>query len=137
MAYTWFYHCRMISDFFHPVVGGVESHLFSLGAELIHRGHRVRELPNTTYHTNRLPLGNRYNPPSSPSSGCAIPPTRSQGVSPPHTTHRVKRDTSKLPTLPPAITKHPNSRIHPTYPRTWVPVFPRARSDIPFTLIRG
>lgn len=32
---------RMVSDFFHPVVGGVEGHIYSLGTELMLRGHHV------------------------------------------------------------------------------------------------
>src|ERR1700733_6007516 len=31
----------MISDFFHPNVGGVENHIYMLGANLIKRGHKV------------------------------------------------------------------------------------------------
>ncbi|KAI0301962.1 transferase [Multifurca ochricompacta] len=31
----------MISDFFHPDVGGVENHIYMLGASLIRRGHKV------------------------------------------------------------------------------------------------
>ncbi len=31
----------MISDFFHPAVGGVENHIFMLSANLIRRGHKV------------------------------------------------------------------------------------------------
>lgn len=31
----------MISDFFHPNVGGVENHIYMLGASLIRRGHKV------------------------------------------------------------------------------------------------
>ncbi|KAG6810561.1 hypothetical protein H0H92_011315 [Tricholoma furcatifolium] len=31
----------MISDFFHPDVGGVENHIYMLGATLMHRGHKV------------------------------------------------------------------------------------------------
>lgn len=40
----------MVSDFFHPVVGGVEGHIYSLGIELMSRGHRVRP------HTILTPL---------------------------------------------------------------------------------
>ncbi|KLO14008.1 transferase [Schizopora paradoxa] len=31
----------MISDFFHPVVGGVENHIYMLSAELLRRGYKV------------------------------------------------------------------------------------------------
>ncbi|KAL4073683.1 glycosyltransferase family 4 protein [Scleroderma citrinum] len=34
----------MVSDFFHPDVGGVENHIFMLSANLIRRGHRVCHL---------------------------------------------------------------------------------------------
>lgn len=39
------YRCgRMVSDFFHPVIGGVEGHIYSLSVELQRRGHRVSGL---------------------------------------------------------------------------------------------
>ena len=31
----------MISDFFHPNVGGVENHIYMLSAELLRKGHKV------------------------------------------------------------------------------------------------
>ncbi|KAG9004719.1 hypothetical protein FRB95_005953 [Tulasnella sp. JGI-2019a] len=31
----------MVSDFFHPVVGGVENHIYMLGVNLLQRGHKV------------------------------------------------------------------------------------------------
>lgn len=34
----------MISDFFHPDVGGVENHIYMLSTELIRRGHKVRSV---------------------------------------------------------------------------------------------
>lgn len=33
--------CRMVSDFFHPNVGGVENHIYMLSINLIQRGHKV------------------------------------------------------------------------------------------------
>ena len=33
----------MISDFFHPAVGGVENHIYMLSAYLIKKGHKVRK----------------------------------------------------------------------------------------------
>ncbi|KAF2726088.1 glycosyltransferase family 4 protein [Polychaeton citri CBS 116435] len=35
------YNIAMISDFFYPQPGGVESHIYQLGTKLIDRGHRV------------------------------------------------------------------------------------------------
>lgn len=32
----------MVSDFFHPNVGGVENHIYMLSATLLKRGHKVR-----------------------------------------------------------------------------------------------
>ena len=32
---------RMISDFFHPAVGGVENHIYMLSSNLIRKGHKV------------------------------------------------------------------------------------------------
>lgn len=34
-------HLRMVCDFFHPNVGGVESHIYMLSAKLLSRGHKV------------------------------------------------------------------------------------------------
>jgi phosphatidylinositol glycan class A protein len=31
----------MVSDFFHPVAGGVEGAIYYLGVELMRRGHKV------------------------------------------------------------------------------------------------
>ena len=33
----------MITDFFHPSVGGVENHIFMLSANLIRKGHKVSD----------------------------------------------------------------------------------------------
>ena len=35
---------RMITDFFHPAVGGVENHIYMLSANLIRRGHKARTI---------------------------------------------------------------------------------------------
>ncbi len=34
----------MITDFFHPAVGGVENHIYMLAANLIQRGHKASQL---------------------------------------------------------------------------------------------
>lgn len=31
----------MVSDFFFPIIGGVEGHIYSLSVELMRRGHKV------------------------------------------------------------------------------------------------
>jgi phosphatidylinositol glycan class A protein len=46
----------MVSDFFLPVVGGVEGHIYSLGIEMVKRGHKVIVI--THHHGDRL--GVRY-----------------------------------------------------------------------------
>ena len=42
-------HCilsdhSMLSDFFHPNVGGVEGHIYQLSQCLLSRGHKVRDV---------------------------------------------------------------------------------------------
>ncbi|WVF69309.1 hypothetical protein IAT40_004085 [Kwoniella sp. CBS 6097] len=46
----------MVSDFFLPVVGGVEGHIYSLGVELMKRGHKVIVITHS--HPHRV--GIRY-----------------------------------------------------------------------------
>ncbi|OCF43934.1 phosphatidylinositol glycan, class A [Kwoniella heveanensis CBS 569] len=46
----------MVSDFFLPVVGGVEGHIYSLGVELMKRGHKVIVITHS--HPHRV--GVRY-----------------------------------------------------------------------------
>ena len=36
---------RMVCDFFHPNVGGVENHIYMLSLNLLQRGHKVSKLP--------------------------------------------------------------------------------------------
>ncbi|KAF9527444.1 glycosyltransferase family 4 protein [Crepidotus variabilis] len=51
----------MISDFFHPAVGGVENHIYMLSANLIRRGHKVIVITHS-HPPNRV--GIRYLLPS-------------------------------------------------------------------------
>jgi phosphatidylinositol N-acetylglucosaminyltransferase subunit A len=44
---------RMISDFFHPNVGGVESHIYMLSVNLMRRGHKVRVTAVRSLHTGQ------------------------------------------------------------------------------------
>lgn len=39
----------MVSDFFYPNMGGVESHLYNLSQQLIQRGHKVIDLHSRTH----------------------------------------------------------------------------------------
>jgi phosphatidylinositol glycan class A protein len=105
VGYAWlivFFHAlrpfigfySMVSDFFHPVVGGVESHIFSLGAELIQRGHRVcspsplsafllnppQVIVITHHHPPRI--GIRYLPPGLKVYHLPIPPIASGATLP-------------------------------------------------------
>lgn len=38
---------RMICDFFHPAVGGVENHVYMLGVNLMKLGHKVSKSSHT------------------------------------------------------------------------------------------
>lgn len=40
---------RMISDFFHPNVGGVENHIYMLSSQLLRRGHKVSYFKDVLY----------------------------------------------------------------------------------------
>lgn len=42
--------CRLVSDFFLPVVGGVEVHIYSLGIQLQKLGHKVRSFSRRYVH---------------------------------------------------------------------------------------
>lgn len=45
----------MVSDFFFPIIGGVEGHIYSLSVELMRRGHKVGH-----YHSvDRRGVGSR------------------------------------------------------------------------------
>ncbi|WWC88843.1 uncharacterized protein L201_003758 [Kwoniella dendrophila CBS 6074] len=48
----------MISDFFLPVVGGVEGHIYSLSVEMMKRGHKVIVITHS--HSNPNRAGMRY-----------------------------------------------------------------------------
>ena len=56
----------MISDFFHPEVGGVENHIYMLGASLIRKGHKVPSLFLSNYFWCSTRLG--YSHHSQPST---------------------------------------------------------------------
>jgi phosphatidylinositol glycan class A protein len=82
----------MVSDFFLPVIGGVEGHIYSLGVELMRRGHRVCWI-GLTWATlvrfgldivrlaDAIPQGHRDNAPSSPSGGHTASRPRSESLS--------------------------------------------------------
>jgi glycosyltransferase involved in cell wall biosynthesis len=40
--------CRLVSDFFYPQPGGVESHIYQLSQRLIDRGHKVIVITHAT-----------------------------------------------------------------------------------------
>ncbi|ODN95236.1 phosphatidylinositol glycan, class A [Cryptococcus wingfieldii CBS 7118] len=69
----------MVSDFFLPVVGGVETHIYMLSAELIKRGHKVIVITHS--HPNRI--GIHLLPPALKVFHTPIPPvTASQATQP-------------------------------------------------------
>lgn len=55
------YVSSMVSDFFHPIAGGVEGHIYYLAVELIRRGHKVGPFYSLTL---TLTLGNNNHTPS-------------------------------------------------------------------------
>lgn len=74
----------MVSDFFHPNVGGVENHIYMLSVTLMRMGHKVTLiLPNLSC-PHHLGTGHRHKPQSpSKQSWYTMVVSRSQGV--PHT----------------------------------------------------
>lgn len=52
----------MVSDFFHPNVGGVENHIYMLSTTLMRMGHKV--IPPSLYSSRsyRFDTGHRYYP---------------------------------------------------------------------------
>ncbi|CAH8518057.1 unnamed protein product [Heterobilharzia americana] len=54
------YNIAMVSDFFHPNVGGVESHIFALSQCLIRRGHRVIIITHSYGSKGKQRQGVRY-----------------------------------------------------------------------------
>ena len=48
---------RMVSDFFHPAIGGVESHIYMLSAQLLSFGHKVIVITHSHPQTH---IGIRY-----------------------------------------------------------------------------
>jgi phosphatidylinositol glycan class A protein len=55
MLILFFGVSRMISDFFHPVAGGVEGAIYYLSVELIRRGHKVCPLPSFLFPLLTIP----------------------------------------------------------------------------------
>ena len=74
----------MVSDFFHPNVGGVENHIYMLSVTLMRMGHKVISLLLNLLRSHHLGTGRRHKPQSSSrQSGHTMAVSRPQGV--PHT----------------------------------------------------
>lgn len=113
----WLKIFRMISDFFHPAVGGVENHIYMLSANLIRKGHKVCSIFFVRYRTQTL-LGNSNNPQPPPRT-CWHPlaPPLPQSLLHPLSPYCIFGNASKLLHLPSLFTHNPSSGAYPSHPR--------------------
>lgn len=52
----------MVSDFFHPEVGGVENHIYMLSVTLMRMGHKVSQFFLDPLYSHHLRIGHRHKP---------------------------------------------------------------------------
>ena len=100
----------MISDFFHPAVGGVENHIFSLAANLIKRGHKVSGSANTPFNLFLKSIGHSDHS-QSPKRSCRNPVVIAlhQGLLYTLRSHCVFSYSSQLSHFPAILSKYHNS----------------------------
>jgi len=73
------YNIAMLSDFFHPNVGGAENHIYQVASCLVQRGHKVSS-PSPLVHSQRMYAGDSYHSCLRKQEGCKIPHKRCEGV---------------------------------------------------------
>lgn len=98
----------MISDFFYPAVGGVESHIYMLSANLIRRGHKVCCVVRDIVLKLNRESGHCYNPFTSqrPCRHPVVTTLLESLLSPLHP-NRVVCDPTELPHIPSVSSNHP------------------------------
>lgn len=103
---------RMISDFFHPNVGGVENHIFMLSANLLRKGHKVSPMVQLC-NNSEVGVGYCYHPQSS-SRSCrhSLDPTRAQSLLPAISNYCLLGNTSQLFYIPSIFSDNYIARAH-------------------------
>lgn len=125
----------MISDFFLPVVGGVEGHIYSLSVELMRRGHRVSVGYSIALFRNSMLKSGHCNnapPPYPPRHPAHIPLATSKSLLPPHPPNRFKRDSPAIPPIFTILSIHHSPRTNRSCPWPWYALGPSTRGNLPF-----
>ena len=120
----------MITDFFHPNVGGVENHIYMLSTTLINRGHKERAECNSDLFQLNLVLktGGRHHTQSlARPSRCSLALAFTQSLLHPFHSHRVFGYIAQLLHFPSLPARHPTSRAHNPHTRSCELVFPWTR----------
>ena len=106
---------RMISDFFHPNVGGVENHIFMLSANLIRRGHKAPTSFPISSQSTKLVLAGDCNHAQSPSrqGWRSLASAWLEGILHPVPHHRLLRHSPELLHVLAVFPRHHRTRAHP------------------------
>jgi hypothetical protein len=127
-------HFRMISDFFHPNVGGVENHIYMLSAKLLHNGHKVGRWPSieASDQDRDTSTGHRHYPQPSPRShrhSLALP--ISESLLPSFPDNRVFSYSAQFFHISAISAYNHLARTHFTHTCTRKPLITRTRGDSP------
>lgn len=120
----------MISDFFHPEVGGVENHIYMLGASLIRKGHKVACFTSNCFlYSTRSGHSHHSQPPTRP-RWCTLACAGIEGLSYTLPNPCIIRYIAKLPHIPTLSPHHHPPRANHSHSLARKSVFPWTRGRL-------